>query len=809
MNEIFSSVKKPARYTNSEFNSIHKAHAKVKACLCFPDLYELGASNLGLEILYHIINSIDYSSTERCYCPDIDLEEILRKENIKLFSLESKKPLKEFDFIGFTLQYELCFTNILTMLDLAGIPIKSKDRTGTQWPLIIAGGPVSFNPGPVSDLFDLFVIGDGEDVIKEILREIKAYKEKPLQKETSKNELLLALSKIQGIYIPVIHKDQRNLEIVKRTVDIKKSFYPINPIVPFIQTVHSRYNVEISRGCVHNCRFCQASSIYGPYRERTPDQIFEYVNDGIKNTGYDEISLGSLSVSSYSKIDSLIENINRYCINKKVSLSLPSLRCDNRSIKLLPCLIYPQRANLTFAIEAGSQKLRSSIAKGISDNDIYNTMRAVDKMGWKLVKLYFMIGLPGETKEDIEAIIILVKQLTKLTPRIQYNITISPFVPKAHTGFQWEKMEDIVSLNAKKDILMKNLRGNLKAHNVRMSVLEGTFARGNNKLLDVIIGAWKKGARFDHWFERFKPDAWDEAFRENGVEKDEFLNEIQDTSILPWGFIKTNKSSDYFEDEKNKSKIGILEKEIKADIIEEDIVLEKPIQKQEDSNNVENSFVYRLVFTRGFSVRYLSHLEQVELFRRVLKRAGLPLKYSKGFHPHMDISLGPAISVGYESDNEIVDIETTKQLDLRQASEFVLNNLPKGYSLSGIRQLYMRMKSVDSLVSIFEYSILGLDTLFEVQKINEILTEYEKNESVIIEYIKHEKKETADLKEKIYKIDYKSSLSIFLRKEQKNNIKPENVLLELFKLKENDFRSIRIIRKNLYTHKDNVLSVIY
>ncbi|MFN3966303.1 MAG: TIGR03960 family B12-binding radical SAM protein [Endomicrobiia bacterium] len=534
--KYLSLVKKPSRYINSELNSVKKNTAKLKFCFCFPDLYEIGASNLGIEILYHIVNNRDDSLAERAFCPDTDLEEIMKRENIELFSLETETPLRYFDIIGFSLQYELSFTNILTILDLSKIPFFAKDRNNGNYPLIIAGGPVCFNPEPVADFFDLFVIGEAEDVIHEI---IDCFIKNKFSKEPkNKDKLLYELSRIEGVYVPGVHKDKQNLSIKNRIVDLEKSYYPTKPIIPYVQTVHNRLNLEISRGCVYNCKFCQATNIYRPWRERSTETILKYLTEGIKNTGYERVTLSSFSVSSYSEIENLLREVSNCCISKKVSLSVPSLRCDEKSKKILQYLVFQKKTNLTFAIEAGSQRLRNIIGKNIKDEDIFETIKTAYALGWRAIKLYFMIGLPTETFDDIESIINLVNKLFLSFPKIRFNITISPFVPKPHTPFQFEKMEDIETLIQKKKILSKKLRGNLKFHNIYMSKLEGIFSRGDKSLSKLIVLAWQKGAKFDHWHERFNYEIWNESIKELNIEPEIFLRKREHSETLPWDFIK-------------------------------------------------------------------------------------------------------------------------------------------------------------------------------------------------------------------------------------------------------------------------------
>ncbi|OGS27395.1 MAG: hypothetical protein A2297_02740 [Elusimicrobia bacterium RIFOXYB2_FULL_48_7] len=799
MDSIIKSVKKPSRYINSEWNSIHKNSGGIRLCLCFPDLYELGASNLGLEILYQIINSRADASAERCYCPDKDLEDALKAAGMPLFSIETRSPLKDFDVLGFSLQYELCYTNVLTMLHSAGIPFKSAERESAKYPLIIAGGPICYNPEPMADFFDMFVIGDGEDAINELIDQIRNCK----ASGRSRPDTLAELSKISGVYVPLVHAGKPGVKITKRTVDVEKSFYPVKPIVPYVQTVHDRLNIEISRGCIHNCRFCQATNIYHGWRARSQEKIMGLIEQGIKNTGYDELSLSSLSVSSYPQVTELVKQVNAFCLNKSVSFSVPSLRCGKNSIELMPYLIYPKRANLTFAIEAGSERLRRVIGKEISENDIYSTMVSAGNYGWKLIKLYFMIGLPGEKDEDIDAIINMVNRLVKLTPRISYNVTISPFIPKPHSPFQWCAMENENSLFEKRKALSRKLKASVKAHNINMSAIEAVFARGDRKLSGAVISAWSAGARFDHWHEYFRNDIWNAAFSENGIDKNFYMGARKTDELLPWSHIIAGRQQDYLLKEYEQS---FREADLKSEPVQESQLIEAQSRVSASWQNSQLSagvgrsqkFICRIRFGRKGVLKYLSHLEQVELIRKIFRRTSLPVKYSEGFHPQMVMAFGPAISVGYESSCEIVDVQMREQVDIKVIAGEIVRQLPGNFELLEIKQISQLPGSIDSTVNLIEYEARGLSS-GEAALIRKITDEFLSKKEMPIKILKKGAEVAMDLRLAVKNLEFDGNvLKMFIRFGPNRNVKPEKALECIFQLTPAQINLINIERKTIY-----------
>ncbi len=527
-------ILKPGRYINAEWNAVHKEWGKcvLKFALCFPDIYEVGMSHLGMRLLYGILNREEDVVCERFFAPWSDMEERMRFRKEALCSLESKIRLRDFDIIGFSLQYEMSFADVLNMLALGGAPVRAGDR-GDNDPIVIAGGPCAFNPLPMSDFIDAFVIGEAEEAIVEIANIVKGLKFKV---EGSRIEILKEFSKIEGIYIPRITDRESRVTIKKRIIkDFDISYFPTDPVVPYIQIIHDRIGIEIMRGCFYKCRFCQACNIFRPLRIRSVKRIIEIAEASIKNTGYEEISLLSLSTGDYPYLEELVARLEERFKDRGVKLSLPSLRAKSfRGTKSTAV----KKAGLTFAPEAGSERLRAFLHKGMSDNDIIEGSDLAFRSGWKKVKLYFMVGLPGETEEDIEDIISLSMKIKKV------SLSISPFIPKPHSGFENEGMDDLNTLRLKKEYLIAKSReqrakGNFKIdfHNIEMSIIEAILSRGDKKVGEVLYRAWRKGARLQAWTEHFDYKLWKECFEESGIEPMAYLKK-RDNS-LPWGFIET------------------------------------------------------------------------------------------------------------------------------------------------------------------------------------------------------------------------------------------------------------------------------
>ncbi len=573
-------VQKPARYIGGELNSVTKDKNKVKTriALCFPDNYEIGMSHLGLKILYSLINEREDCWAERVYAPWIDFEALMRENNIPLYGLESLDPLTEFDVVGFSLQYELSYTNILNMLDLGGIEPLASER-GNDAPLIIAGGPCAMNPEPLADFIDLFQIGEGEEVMLEMIDLLQQHKKKGWDKQA----FLREAAQIPGIYVPSLYDvtyDETGIitsvtpkggapeKVTKRIIkDMDKVFYPETFIVPYTETVHDRAVLEVMRGCIRGCRFCQAGFIYRPIRAKTPDTLCRQGKSLCDTTGYDEMSLSSLSTSDHPQVEELLDKMIDYTEEEKINLSLPSLRVDNFSEELLQKVSRVRKSGLTFAPEAGTQRLRDVINKNVSEKEVMETCRIAFEGGYTSVKLYFMLGLPTETIEDVTGITALGQRIVdiyyslpsrKKGKAVNVSISVSTFVPKCFTPFQWCAQDTYDEIVEKQKALQHSVttkKISLSWHEVKTSVLEGVVARGDRRLGKAIYNAWKMGCKFDSWDECFDFEKWKQAIADAGLTIEFYANRVrEENEILPWDHIDVGVSKKFLWREYQKAK---------------------------------------------------------------------------------------------------------------------------------------------------------------------------------------------------------------------------------------------------------------
>ena len=720
-------VSKPARYINTEVHSVHKDLSKIrtKVCLFFPDAYEVGMSHLGLRILYHILNSRDDTACERVFSPWTDYEQRLRASGRPLTSLESNLPLSQFDIIGITLQYELSYTNIIAGLGLARIPLLSSDRTDSH-PVVIAGGPCAVNPEPLADFIDAFFIGEAEEAILEIVELRQEY--------PTREKYLAALAQRDGFYVPALGKRTVRRRFVR---DLESAAYPNRPILPLMKPVHDRATIEIARGCIRGCRFCQAGIIYRPYRERSAERVKALLHESLSCTGYDELSLASLSSGDYSVIQPLMQDlVNRYR-ESRISISLPSLRIGTLTPDMIRAIAGVRKTGFTLAPEAGTERLRRVINKAVTDTDLMAAAETIFASGWNVLKLYFMIGLPTETDADLDGIIRIAHNLLALGKKtskrhVQLNISVSTFVPKPHTPFQWFGQTTREDIRIKHAYLENGLRRkgiSVKPHNPEMSLLEGAFARGDRNIGKVINEAVRRGCRFDGWTECFSFTTWQEAFQACGLEPTSYAcRTFGLDDELPWDHIKSGVTTEFLKREYRRAvtaeitgncrveceRCGIGCKDggtpsigipaapavgVKSEPVTLPDVQAKQSAPQEISTRI------RIKYSKTGRLRFLSHLDLMTLFHRAAVRAGLPIAFSRGFNPHPKIAFGPALSVGIESEAEYLDVETDPFIDLLQITKNLNTTLPLGIRILAARVIPKKSPSLSGSILRYKYEV--------------------------------------------------------------------------------------------------------
>jgi radical SAM family uncharacterized protein/radical SAM-linked protein len=756
-----SYFQKPSRYINSEVNSIHK-EAPVKVALAFPDVYEIGMSHLGLKILYKIINDLPYASAERVFSPWVDFEHEMKVKGIPLSSLESKLPLRNFDIVGFSFQYELSYTTFLNMLYLGGIPLRSDERNSSSYsslyPLVIAGGPCTVNPAPISPFIDAFLIGDGEEAIKDILYLFYRWR---TGGDSNKASLLHALSEIDGIYVPLIHNNPPIAPLLKGSEGgfvIKRRFiesldnapYPDNPIVPYTSIIHDRVNIEVSRGCPMGCRFCQAGMTYRPVRERSPEKIIEIAENSLKNTGYEEVAFTSLSAGDYSCLLQIVQEFNKKFAKDKIALSLPSLRVSSINNALLKEIRTVRKTGFTIAPEAGTDRLRRVINKDFKEEDFDQALKILFEEGWHNLKLYFMIGLPTETGEDIEAIpkmaLKALKTAKQYTRRfVNINIGISPFVPKPHTPFQWYGQNSFDELKRKKEYIKKTLAKKglkIKGHDIEMSLLEAAFSRGDERLAPFIEKAWSLGCRLDGWSEVFDFKKWKTAMNLTGIDAAEFARKTYGGSdLFPWDIVDIGVTKEFLWKEYQKALSGDITTDCRKICHNCGLECHKETEKWKTGDGVKmrkfedvdpsphlrfsaspihssNRFKpvrIRVEFSKTGKLKYLSHLELVTVLQRAIRKAGFPLVYSNGFHPSPRLSFGPPLSVGIKSLSEYFDMEIVPPFDLSINCKKLNSILPEGITIKGMSVISDETEALSSFITRYEYEI-KYDDLSGIQR---------------------------------------------------------------------------------------------
>jgi radical SAM family uncharacterized protein/radical SAM-linked protein len=810
--DVLAMVDKPARYIGGEINSVIKNpdQIKLRVALAFPDVYEVGMSHLGLKILYHILNSREEIQAERVFAPWPDMERQMRSRGIPLLTLETRHEVRKTDILGFSLQYELCSTTVLQMLDLAGIPLRSRDR-GSDDPIILGGGPVCFNPLPLSDFFDAFLIGEGEEAILEIADICRLSK----THGGDRSSLLRELKDVPGIYVPSLREPD---EIVaRRTVsDLDRATFPQSLVVPFCEITHDRVGLEIARGCTRGCRFCQAGMIYRPVRERKTDNLLNIAQRLLSCTGWDEIGLLSLSSGDYSAIGNLIREFNREFSSKKIAISLPSLRTDTFDSEIATEIKKVRKTGFTLAPEAGTQRLRNVINKGNSEEDLKNAVISAFREGWKSVKLYFMIGLPTETDEDLHGIADLIFKAARWGRVGKIKASVSTFVPKAHTPFQWAGQISREETTRRQSII-RNLVGkksiSLKFHNPNLSFLEGVFARGDANLSKVIETAFLKGARFDGWDEQLNLQSWIESFDQSGIDPTKYLEERQVDSPLPWEFIHSGVSKEYLAGELHKALeqeltidcrlgeccgCGVCDFEKVAPIIQKTCsggtgVESDQIKDQGPESNIRR---FRLKYSKLGSLRLLGHQDVVRCFERAFRRAEMSLDFSHGFHPHPRLRFSPPIALGVQSFAEYVDFDLKEpDITAQQILELLQNALPHGLKPLQIIETSLNETSVSAKIQTVSYEIV-LTNKFDGDVVKNRLNQFFQNESFIISFGSERKRKTRDLKSYIPSIFLSGqTLTMRIKMAPSGSVNPYEAVRSILDLTDEETKLLDITKR--------------
>ena len=833
--DILALVDQPSRYLGSETNRVLKDLKTVplRVALAFPDLYEIGTSHFGLQILYDLLNRRPDVAAERVYAPAEDMERQLREAGLPLASLESRTPLDRFDLIGFSLLYELGYTNVLAMLDLAGLPLMARDRDDRH-PLVIAGGPCTSNPEPVADFFDAMVVGDGEAVIDAMVSAMIEWKGAG---DGDRTALLKRWAAIEGVYVPAffepVYGSDGLMRLTPRTgtpgcvrravvADMDSAPFPGAPIIPFSRPVHDRLRIEISRGCTRGCRFCQAGMIYRPVRERNVDTLVALTEKSLAETGYEDLSLLSLSTGDYTHITELAERLMTQCEAGRVAISLPSLRAGTLTPELMRLIRRVRKTGFTLAPEAGSQRLRDVINKNISEADILDTVQNAFTLGWKHVKLYFMIGLPTETPADLQGIVDLVKTIRKIKGpggrKGQVNVSVGTFIPKPHTPFQWAGQIDIETARARMDWLKDHLCLSgiqFKWQNPETSFIEGLWSRGDRRMADLLLAAFRLGCRFDGWSDRFRFDLWCQAIDETGIDPTAFISRHRALDEpLPWDHIDTRVTKDFLCREWQQALgatptadcrlsacnlCGVCDfKTISPKLAAAGVAVD-PIAGPTGKAKTDGYKTLRVCYHKLGPARFFGHLELINLVTRAIRRGGIAVKYSEGFHPKPRLSFEDTLPVGMESLAEafyLTVVDTQKPAAVFQCLQ---GQLPEGLEITDCGLAPPRANR--RLARAVRYRVLQGEGSFS----ENTMAAFEQRDTWVVTRVRpNGKRREIDLKKAVYQMVRREpdTLEMVLAAGPGETVRPSEVLSEVFAFHERQIRASRILKIEALTEAD-------